>query len=82
MVGEPCLGVCAGEGGVYTLRDAGGGDDVELDLLESVRCNGGGDLGPSSRPPFFLRLSNTIAMQVSGIIQLHIWLSRATHLLA
>ena len=50
------LGTFEGDGGVYTLRSGGGGEEVELDLLEGTRCNGG--TLPSTEP-VCLRCSTT-----------------------
>ena len=52
------FGICAGDGGVYTLRVGGGGDDVEFDLFEGARCIETG-LGGSSTLPVCLRCSTT-----------------------
>ena len=47
-----------GEGGVYTLRAFGGGDEVELDLFDDVLRRGGAE-GGSSALPVCLRCSKT-----------------------
>jgi hypothetical protein len=36
-----CARACMGDGGVYTLRAVGGGDEVELDLFDGCLCKGG-----------------------------------------